>query len=162
MAEAELRERATEEGDARGRWPIARYLDIRQVPGRARRFEALVQWHGEQWIGQDSWEPLANLTVDVRREAQAEADVRFPRPRPTLSTLARRRAVTRGLSRRVLVRGDGVPTADVREVESEGSSEEEPYNPVRATRVLCDSPPARRRRRRIQIGSSSDSAEDSA
>ena len=66
LEEAELRERATEEGDVRGRWPIMGYLDIRQVPGYTRRFEALVQWRGDQWVGHNSWEPLAHLTVDVR------------------------------------------------------------------------------------------------
>ena len=58
-----------------------------------------------------------------------------------------------------MARESGEAVAEVGEAVSEGSSEEEPYAPVRVTRVVEDSPPSRSRRRRLHIDSE---GEDSA
>jgi len=53
-AEEELRERAAEDGDCRGAYPITAVLDVRYD---GAELQALVQWEGAQWRGHDSWDP---------------------------------------------------------------------------------------------------------
>jgi hypothetical protein len=54
-AEKELRTRAVGAGDCLGRYPMEDYMDIRLLPGKRRRIEALVRWEGERWVtGEES------------------------------------------------------------------------------------------------------------
>ena len=145
-AEAELRERAIGEGDSLQRYPVLGYSDLRRLPGRGRRIIALVQWEGEEYEGQDSWQPLRNLTTDMRRQAEAEARIKWPVGQRSISAGVRRRMVRTQLSRRGRLTACGAFTADSRLADS--SEDEDDVGAVRAVRVLEDEEVGRRRKRR--------------
>ena len=145
-AETELRERVIGVGDSLRRHPVIGYSDLRRLPGRGRRIVALVQWEGEEYIDQDSWQPLRNLTTDLRRQAEAEARIKWPPGQRSISAGVRRRMVRTQLSRRGRLTIGGAFTTDSRLAES--SEDEEDVGAVRAVRILEDEAAGRRRKRR--------------
>ena len=54
--------------------------------------EALVEWEGDMWVGHDLWEPVGNLTKDMRKIAWAMLGWEAS-PRRPISKVARRRLV---------------------------------------------------------------------
>ena len=148
-AEDALRSRARRSGDVVGAYPMERILDVRLAAGRARLVEVLVRWEGEQWVGHDSWEPLANLTHDMRQQAELEAARRFPPGPPvsrTVSRASRRAAVRAALLGRRLFRMSGESTRGTRVAHEEGEGELGGSRPTRATRVLDEDRPRNARR----------------
>jgi ribonuclease HI len=91
--------RAGVEADDRGRWAVRGIRAVRRHEGRrGRPLDVLVEWEGEDSDGdlwEESWISVTELTPDLRAEArQLEADLFGPRPGPTASRRAERRAAT--------------------------------------------------------------------
>ena len=154
-AEAELRGRARQEGDSVGAYPIECILDVRLAPGAARMIEAFVRWEGVRWVGHDSWEPLMNLTRDLRQQAELEAARRFPPGPPVLRTMSRagrRAAISAALVGRRLHRATGERVRSVRVADEAGGREMEEAGPARVERVLDEEPSRNVRRRKARRG----------
>ena len=89
--------RAGVEADDRGRWAVRGIRAVRRHVGRrGRPLDVLVEWEGEDSDGdlwEESWVSITELTTDLRAEArQLEMDLFGPRPGPTASRRADRRA----------------------------------------------------------------------
>ena len=154
-AESALRSRAQRTGDAKGAYPIECILDVRLGGGSTREVEALVRWEGAQWVGWDSWEPLMNLTPDLRHEAELEAARRFPPGPPERQTLplAKRRAmICEALVGRRLRRRSGEMAHSARLVDDGEAAAMEDVGASRATRVLEEVQLSRAQRRRKRRG----------
>ena len=140
-------------GDVRQRYPVVGYSALRMLPGRGRRVLALVQWEGDRWRGCDTWEPIANLTPDLRAQAYAEALNRWPIGRPKVTVVSRKRSVAAFL-RRGRLRLDGEVVGNVVRMDED---EVEEAGTVRVSRVVHDDEVRRRaRKRRITIRDSDD------
>ena len=168
MAEMELRERAADEGDCRDAYPVAGFSAVRWRRGR---LEALVQWEGEQWIGHDSWEPIGNLTPDMRCAVQDMADETYTRRQQAIGRAARRNMIKRALIGRRLRHTHGLMVGTFKEEDASAAEEcRGEGQSVRRTRRIRDEEdggavkrrPPRRRKRRIAVSDSDgDSADDS-
>ena len=89
--------RAGVEADDGGRWAVRGIRAVRRHEGRrGRPLDVLVEWEGEDSDGdlwEESWVSVTELTPDLRAEARKlESDLFGPRPGPTVSRRAERRA----------------------------------------------------------------------
>ena len=84
------------EADARGRWRVARVLDVRRPEHRrGRQIEVQVEWagvhtrSGTPWSVE--WVAITWCTSDVREEARRQERIRYPKLAGTRSEVGRAR-----------------------------------------------------------------------
>jgi hypothetical protein len=161
-AEGELRGRSVQVGDCRERYPVREVMGVRVLPGRGRRVEALIRWEGDQWEGCDSWEPVGNLSSDLRAEILEDARRTFP---IVQSRFARRAAVRAALRGGRLRCGDGslARSSGYTDVAEDSGAALE-TGTTRKRKALLDEEDfrrrARRRRRVIHTSSESELSEE--
>ena len=111
-----------------------------------------MQWEGEHWDGHDSWEPINNLTTDMRQEVREAADEATTRQQRTVSAIARRKAIKHALKGRRLIHTHGLKVGTFKDADGSSSEEEaRDVGGVRRSRILRDEEDrvanSRRRRR---------------
>ena len=85
------------EADKRGRWRVARVMDVRRPEGRhGRQLEVQVEWAGVDTLSGAAWSvewvTIAWCTGDVRKEARRLEERRYPAARSAAGPLGSRKS----------------------------------------------------------------------